>query len=179
MSDLSVFQFLNNFAGRYPWLDGIIVFFAVYLGYLLILPLAYLAWRRREQAREIIATAVLAALLSRGVITEIIRYLHHKQRPFAVLDVHQIIDHSSGSAFPSGHAAFFFALAAAVFVYDKRYGVWFFVAASLISIARVMGGIHWPLDILAGAVVGIFSAAMAYYAINKFLPKKPIINTLK
>jgi undecaprenyl-diphosphatase len=179
MSDLSVFQFLNNFAGKDPWLDGIIIFSAVDLGYLLAIPLLYLAWRRRDLAREIIATAVLAVILSRGVITEVIRYLHHKQRPFAVLDVRQIIDHSSGSAFPSGHAAFFFALSAAVFAYDRRYGVWFFVVATLISIARVIGGIHWPLDIIAGAVVGIFSAVLSYYAVDKFLPKRADVNILK
>jgi len=44
-----------------------------------------------------------------------------------------------------------------LFLYNKKFGYIFFIAAFLISLARVFGGIHYPLDILAGAIVGIFS----------------------
>lgn len=41
-------------------------------------------------------------------------------------------------------------------------GLWFFAASSIICLSRVFCGIHWPLDILAGAIVGIFSGLLIY-----------------
>jgi undecaprenyl-diphosphatase len=44
----------------------------------------------------------------------------------------------------------------AVYFYNKKISIWFFVAAFLIGLARVFTGVHYPLDILGGAVIGIF-----------------------
>ena len=73
-------------------------------------------------------------------------------------DVNLILNKIDQPAFPSGHAAFFFALSTVVYFYNKKAGIGFFVASFLISISRVFGGVHWPTDILAGVLVGIFSA---------------------
>ncbi|MDP3727351.1 MAG: phosphatase PAP2 family protein, partial [bacterium] len=55
----------------------------------------------------------------------------------------------------SGHAAFFFALAAVVGRYYPKTSVLFYAAAFSLAVSRVVAGIHWPSDILGGAVVGI------------------------
>ena len=71
-------------------------------------------------------------------------------------------------SFPSGHAAFYFAIATIVYFYNKKAGLGFFLASFLISISRVFVGIHWPADIMAGALVGIFSGWLIIKIAKKF-----------
>jgi undecaprenyl-diphosphatase len=143
--------------------DGMILFAASYLQYAIILAVLVWLWRRRDAALAIGRDILFAVFISRGLITEAIRFVYKKPRPFEVLDVHQVVNHASGSAMPSGHAAFFFALGAVIFVYDKKWGTGFLAAAFFMGVARVMGGVHYPVDILAGAAVGIISALLVYY----------------
>ncbi len=70
-------------------------------------------------------------------------------------------------SFPSGHAAFFFALSTAVYFYNKKWGVFFFIASSLLSIGRIMGGVHYPSDILGGAIIGVLCA----YLVRRYILK--------
>ena len=117
--------------------------------------------------------ALAASLISRFVFTEIIRYFYNRPRPFEILsNIYQLLEHSPGGSFPSGHAAFFFALATSVFFYRKIWGIIFFLAALSIGLARVSAGIHWPSDILAGAVVGILTSIIVNLVSKKFKPER-------
>lgn len=174
----AVFQYLNNFSGRSQSFDWLVVFCAEYLGYILVaIFLAVLIFSKktyREKIKIFIFTA-LSVFVSRIVITEIIRYFYHVSRPFIDNSgaVRQLIFHEASGSFPSGHAAFFFALAMAVYLFfNKKWGWLFFVGATIISISRVVAGIHWPYDILAGAIVGIFFS----FAVKKILDKSSIIS---
>ena len=155
--DFYIFQQINALAGQYAWLNGLGIFFAKYFGYILVFCLFLFLLKNFEKYWQIIWQAILAGILSRLVFTEIIRWLLPKARPFIENDVNLLLNHASTSAFPSGHAAFYFALSSVVYFYNKKIGLLFFIASFLICISRVFCGIHWPLDILAGAVVGIFS----------------------
>ena len=101
--------------------------------------------------------AILAGIVSRLFFTELIRWILPKSRPFIENDVNLLLIRDATSSFPSGHAAFYFALATVIYFYNKKAGLLFFLASFLIVLSRVFVGIHWPLDILAGALVGIFS----------------------
>ena len=51
----------------------------------------------------------------------------------------------------------FFALATAVWFANRKWGAWYFILATLMGIARIYAGVHWPLDIIGGAAIGIVS----------------------
>ena len=53
------------------------------------------------------------------------------------------------------------ALGAALFAYHRIGGVFYVVAALAIGVARIISGIHWPLDVLAGWLLG---GLIGYYA---------------
>ena len=77
----------------------------------------------------------------------------------------------SGYSFPSGHAAFYFALSMGVYLYNKKLGAAFFVVSVLMGIARIFAGVHWPADILGGALVGIVTALLVNFYARKYLEK--------
>jgi len=100
-------------------------------------------------------------------LTGAISFLTARPRPFAAGDFQAILPHAANPAFPSTHAAVFFALAVVVCFYNKKAGFWFVLGAVLISAARVFCGLHWPSDVLAGMSLGILIALAVH-----FLPRK-------
>ena len=163
--DLQLFHLINNLAGRSPLGDHAIVFFGSYLAYILIvLFIGLIAFARISTIHKlyILAEAAVAALVARFGVTELIRVFIHRPRPFLVEHpVHQLLSDPAWS-FPSGHATFFFALATTVYLYNRRWGVFFYVATTLMTLGRVAAGVHYPTDILAGALIGLLAAQMAY-----------------
>ena len=61
-------------------------------------------------------------------------------------------------AFPSSHTAMAFALAITIWFHDRKVGILFLILASLIAWARVTANVHYPIDIFAGALIGIITA---------------------
>lgn len=176
----SLFYYLNNLAGKSVCFDSVVIFCGEYLPYILGLGFVlFLVFFKKDQISKLrfLLFTGFSVLLARGVITDIIRYFYFHPRPFVDNAVHQLIFHETSGSFPSGHATFFFALAmAVVFILGDSVSkrtwrlslqVMFFAGAILIEIARVIAGIHWPLDILGGAIIGIFSSVL----VAKFFKK--------
>lgn len=155
-ADLYIFNLINGLAGRWPLLDSLAIFFAKYFEYfLLFCLLVFLAINFKKYWRMVLE-AVLAAAFTRFVLAQIIRWLWFRPRPFVLNNVNLLIPYDAGeSSFPSGHASFYFALSTIIYCYNKKAGIFFYIASFLIVISRVFVGIHWPSDILAGAVLGI------------------------
>ncbi len=173
--DITVFRTLNSLAGHGTFWDQLIVFFGSYAQYPIGLALVIIALWPMRRYRMFIAAFGAAIVARLGVKTLIILFVH-RARPFLDLaDVRNLIgtDISENfQSFPSGHAVFFFALAMAVYLYDRRSGFWFFVAATLMGIARVAGGIHWPSDIVGGALIGILTAWLMVRFIPALRPRQ-------
>lgn len=173
--DAQLALLLNGLAGQSPLLDGIIVFFASYLAYILVAVflafLLYSSYVRREKLEILVVTAI-SVVVARGVITELIRFFYHRPRPFSELpEMRQLIDTTSWS-FPSGHATFFFAMATAVYLYNKKWGIGFFIAAVLIAVSRVIAGIHYPSDVIGGALIGIGVGLATFHIARKAVPQE-------
>lgn len=168
--DLKIFYFFNNLAGKSAAFDFIVIFFADYLQYALaaiFILFLYLGNYSNRQKLQIFLITAISMLIARFGVTNLIRFFYPRPRPFMVYQVNQLIPEGI-NGFPSGHAALFFAMAMAVYFYNKKLGAWFFVAALVMGIARVVAGVHYPSDIIGGAAVGILSA----YAVFYFLKKK-------
>lgn len=181
MYDLKIFYFFNNLAGKSAVFDWFAIFAAEYLEWFVIaafLAFLYFSVFSRPEKWRIFWMTAISVVLSRFVITELIRFFYCRPRPFITYAVNQLAEDANCS-FPSGHAAFFFSLAMAIYFYpirepkasngasNKKWGLWFFTAALIMGIARVVVGVHYPLDILAGAIVGILSAYAVFYFVKK------------
>jgi membrane-associated phospholipid phosphatase len=132
------------------------------VAFALCLPL----WRRRPDLLwAFLFVALLGTLWVHGF-----KPLVDVARPPAVLaDVHIIGPAYKAGSFPSGHATTAFAIGG-LFALGLKFRttyVIFVTAALVVALSRAVVGVHWPLDILAGAFGGWLAAALAIFLAHK------------
>jgi undecaprenyl-diphosphatase len=171
--DYSWFEWINSKADHNAFLDHIMIFFADYLQYAFALLLVVLFLINRNYSRVIAMQAGFALVLGFAV-NRVIRFFFFRDRPFVSHKVNQLVEHSPSSSFPSDHATAAFAIAFTIILcsISTRY-IWGILAIG-ISFSRVWVGVHYPLDIMAGALNGIIMASFTHYIIFKLKPLNPI-----
>lgn len=143
-------------------LYSMIVFAGEYLGYIL-LGLLLVAWLKNfKKYLPLFWQGLAAVILARGIITEAIRFLWHRSRPFVEQNFIPLIPHADTASFPSGHAAFFFAIGTVLYLHNKKTGIVFLAGSTLIGIARILAGVHWPSDVIVGALIGVASGWLVW-----------------
>ena len=186
--DLYIFNLINGLAGKWGWLDDLTIFVAKYSEYVLVFFLIVILvihlvksaiggvspeakqfnrvnWKRYW---KMVLEALLAAGITRFAVAEVIRKIYFRPRPFVQNHVNLLIDYNAKEAsFPSGHACFYFALSTIIYFYNKKLGILFYIFSLLIVFSRVYVGIHWPSDILAGAILGILMGMFLNWVFRK------------
>lgn len=104
--------------------------------------------------RKLFFKAAIATLITIAVVA-LIKKMWFFPRPFVDEKVKVLITHIPDSSFPSKHTAVAFALAFGIFLEKRRLGVWLLALAFLIAHSRVIAGVHYPRDILAGILIGM------------------------
>ena len=132
--------------------------FAVFYGVL------WFAFPRRDaDTRRALVVSVGAAALS-VAIAAVIGFLWYVPRPFVVLGArdHLLIRHPADSSFQSDHASLAFALAATLMRRRQWVGWVMLVAAAAVAVARVWVGVHWPTDVVGGALLGLAAGVLVW-----------------
>lgn len=142
--------------------------------------LAYLLYKvYQKQAWKVILAALVVFTLS-DQISGIIKRTTHRFRPSHTLDLARVIklsEYGSGGnyGFVSSHSANVFGLATFLaLVLPKKYKklkIAMFFWAFMVAISRVYNGVHYPTDVLCGAILGVTIAAVVFFVLNKFIKK--------
>jgi undecaprenyl-diphosphatase len=174
--DQQILLALNSWTNHSQALDWFFIFCANYLVYIFS-AMAILYWfihkpENKMLERKAVATAFISFVIARLLLTELIRIIVPRHRPIVLHPIIDLMQIQKESAFPSGHASAMFAIAIAIYFYNKRLGSWLLVMSAVTAVARVVIGVHWPSDIIAGALLGILVAWLT----EKFLAGK--INSL-
>ena len=183
MINLYIFSQINNLALQWRWLDALAIFLAKDVIWLLFGVLFLFLLRDYKFYSQMFLGAFLSAFLGGG-LSFIIKSIFYNPRPFVLRNVNLLIGHDLGSSFPSSHTTILFALSFFIFLYAKKssrfsdkkimvnIGCIFLGISFLVGLARVFVGVHWPMDILGGILLGILSAWFANEALEKFIYKK-------
>jgi len=163
--DHSLFFALYNLAGYGNAGNFLIVFFGEYFLYPVLIVFAfftYQSWRKGGMVKLYpYAIASVSAIVARFGLASLIRLFYHRPRPFLALSLpHLITDNTS--SFPSGHTIFLFALATATYFFNKKLAFFLYISGAVIGLARVAGGVHYPSDILSGALLGTLTGVIIY-----------------
>lgn len=155
--DTSLFQLLNGDIAN-PLFDVIMPiatnqwFLRGIFAVILLLLMIFGKRRGRIAAIYCVVTVVLADLIS----AQLIKPLVGRIRPcHMIVPIHLLVDCSQGLSFPSSHAANSFSLAVFLSQQYPRAKIYLVAFAVLVSFSRIAVGVHYPLDVLAGGLVGV------------------------
>lgn len=127
-----------------------------------------------KKHRKTAASMAVSLILTVVVCNLLIKPLVARARPFSVNTAAQLLIAAPGDfSFPSSHTAASFAASCALLKGSKRLGAFALVLAVIISFSRMYLYVHYPSDVIAGAVIGALLAAAAGKLIDIFSKRTP------
>ncbi len=126
--------------------------------------LIYLPWKGGKKGRWALLLILLSFAAADASAYRIFKPWIQRVRPCNVVEnVHLLVGNKTSWSMPSNHAANFFAVAAVLSWFYRKYRVYFYSLSALVAYSRVAVGVHYPFDVLAGALLGYIVARVWLY----------------
>ncbi|MDR5659944.1 phosphatase PAP2 family protein [Serpentinicella sp. ANB-PHB4] len=165
--DHRIFEFLFDFSSNSDFIGQLMITVTnlsskIFAG-IYVLFFIYLFINKKDKIIPyIIAPATSFALV------HIIRLLYVRPRPFVALEIESLIYHDPSGSLPSMHAVSAFAIAMAIYLINKKFGAFMLLLAFLTGLSRVMVGVHFPMDIVIGALISVSINLIIFNLYNHF-----------
>lgn len=162
-----IFRAINDLGKEYSFLNPFFVFIADYTVYILIAAVLIYWFTRSKKNRLMVISSLLSVVIAE-VVGKTVSLFHFNYQPFVSLSgVNQLIEKDIGNSFPSDHTIIFFTVCFTFFFFKKKYKYLWIGLALLVGLSRIWVGVHYPADVLTGAITGIAAAYLCY----KLVPK--------
>lgn len=103
------------------------------------------------------------------IVSGILKPIIARPRPYMVSDIDLIISQLTSFSFPSGHTAVAFAFAFSLLIYGKKSFIPGLIFAILMGFSRMYLYVHFPSDVLVGAIIGALCGYASYYVAKKIV----------
>lgn len=174
--NIDAFRAVNDLGKQYPFLNSTMTFVAEYMVYFLALIIVVYWFTRSNQNRMMIVQAMIAFVIAE-VIGKIAGKFHSNYQPFAELpNVNKLVEHAVDNSFPSDHTILFFSICFSFWLVHKKIGWLWITLAFCVAISRIWVGVHYPFDVITGALIGIISALFSYWLTPKITFIKQLLN---
>jgi len=162
--DVSLLYFFNKTLSN-PAFDKFFVLITDVKSWLLVYIIFWsLMFFKGDKKNKVAAVMILLLIVfSDQISSQIIKNLFARIRPCHIYqDLNLLLSCKNSFSFPSSHAVNNFAAATYLSFFFKKYKKIFFITAVLIAISRVYLGLHYPSDIIAGALIGALLGYLFY-----------------
>jgi membrane-associated phospholipid phosphatase len=168
-----LFEQVNAFAQDTPWLHTPARLYANY-GIVLFVVLLLAGWWIARRSGQVagVAAAISAggATLLAVAVNQPIVHAVHEARPYTTLPgILVLANRSTDASFPSDHATMAGAVAAGLWIVNRRLGIVAAAAAVLMAATRVYIAAHYPADVLAGLLLGAIVAVGTWLLVRRAL----------
>ncbi|MCY7433238.1 undecaprenyl-diphosphatase [Bacillus safensis] len=158
-----LFRWVNELSINYGYLNPIFIGLAEYTVLLAVLVCLFVWFQNRSRYnRAMVVSAGLTFVLAE-LLGKIAGMFYFNQQPFAEMShVNLLIQKEVNNSFPSDHTIFIFSICVIFWLFHKRHMYWLIIACA-VGFSRIWVGVHYPLDVLAGAAIAFLTAVAVVY----------------
>ncbi len=165
--NINLFRMINDLGKQQTYLNPTLVFIAEYMVFLLAIAVIIFWFTRINKNRMMVICGTITFVFSE-IIGKVAGKIHSNNQPFAELsNVNKLIEKAVDNSFPSDHTILFFSFCVTFWIFSKKLGYLWVVLAFLVGISRVWVGVHYPADVIVGAIISTFSALIVYMVVPK------------
>ncbi len=156
---------------RQDWLNPIVIAITKLGDYGLFWLFSILIFFLIKKERKTAVYALISCVLTYLIICILLKQLVDRPRPYESYSfIHILVSPEKDASFPSGHSSIAFSVAM-IYYYclsNHKLGIVFVVVAFLIALSRLYVGVHYPSDVLVGALCGTLIALLVkHFLIDK------------
>lgn len=160
-----LFQLINY--NQNYFLNPLFVFFAIYGREYVWIPLVLILFifsKTRKFSLDLVATFIIAIILG-----EIFKFLVAQYRPFDYIHSNLLISEKNDFSYPSGHALIVSTGSVTLLKGNIKFlSIIMLMEAIIVSYARIYVGVHWPIDVISGWLLGSWISLFYLNEIKKF-----------
>ena len=143
------------------------MFFAIYGREYVWIPLVLILFifsKTRKFSLDLVATFIIAIILG-----EIFKFLLAQYRPFDYIHSNLLISEKNDFSYPSGHALIVSTGSVTLLKGNIKFlSIIMLIEAIIVSYARIYVGVHWPIDVISGWLLGSWISLFYLNEIKKF-----------
>jgi undecaprenyl-diphosphatase len=176
--DRDLFLIINN--SLESWFNDLFLGGLTLIGdvlFLLPIALVYLYIIDKKNFRKN-SSILISAVLIGGLLVKIIKEVVGRPRPLKDMEplllagkiqIHNVLQPYRENSFPSGHTQGAFGTATALICIYRKHTFFLLVIAFLIGLSRIYVGVHFPLDVICGAILGIIISLAVFTLSARFI----------
>lgn len=164
--DQNILWSLNEFfIGKNVAIDDLFKIVAIYLIYFLPIILLLLWFLNRNKAQRIaLVMSMVTLVIAVFGLNKLIAHFWFRARPdLSIVGLKEVFFHRPDFSFPSDHASALFGITFTLYYFgQKKLANWFLIYTVLIVFARIVIAVHYPLDIVGGAIVALIGSTIVW-----------------